>query len=155
MGSMVSLSEIVEALEFRSDEHTMYLDRETGDLCPISGFVIRMVQRGDGVDELPEWQRPEYEWARLLLETDRMVGLPAQFDINEWEIMADFVQSVEDAGVREKLFDAIHGKGAFSRFRDAVQRLGVRDDWDQFREEALREIAMEWCEEQKIPYEIK
>jgi hypothetical protein len=155
MGSMVHLTDIVDALEFRSDEYTAYLDHETCEVCLISGHVIHMVQCGDPADKLPEWQRPEYEWARLLLETDRMVALPAQFDINEWEIMADFSQSVEDASVREKLLNAIHGKGAFSRFKDAVQRLGIRDGWFEFREEALREIAIEWCEEHKIPYDNK
>jgi len=37
---------------------------------------------------------------------------------------------------------AIHGNGAFRMFKDAVRRLDLRDDWDEFEEEALREIAI-------------
>ncbi|WP_276662556.1 UPF0158 family protein [Syntrophomonas wolfei] len=51
-----------------------------------------------------------------------------------------------------ELLYAIRGRGAFRRFKDKVQRLGIQQQWDKFREEAFKEIAIDWCEYNNIPY---
>jgi hypothetical protein len=35
-------------------------------------------------------------------------------------------------------------------FRHTVRRCGIEKDWFAFRDESLRKIAVEWCEEQGI-----
>jgi hypothetical protein len=37
-------------------------------------------------------------------------------------------------------------------FRGLTRRLGIEQNWYQFREETLAEIAREWLEEHKLPY---
>ena len=150
---MVKLQDVVDAMEMGDPEYTAYIDRETGEVCLISGYVVEMVERGDPPDTLPEWQRPEYEWARLLLETDRMVGLPGQFEINEWEIMREFAESQSNPRVAAALSEAIHGTGSFSRFRSSLRDLKVEDEWYEYRDLAFREIAREWCAENSIAFE--
>ncbi|SRR5258708_120781 len=152
MVSMVRLSDIVDALDFQSEEQSAYFDREAGEVRVISREVMSMAQAGDSPDRLPEWQKPEFEWAKLVVETDRMIRLPSQFDLNEPAIIAEFARSLTDARARDKLSDALHGKGAFSRFKRAVHQLGIQDAWYKHREDALREIARGWCEEHNIPY---
>jgi hypothetical protein len=49
--------------------------------------------------------------------------------------------------------DAIHGAGAFRMFQDAVRRRRIESDWFAFRAEALRQIALDWCEEHHIAWE--
>jgi hypothetical protein len=149
---MVRLDDIVDALDFQSDEQSAYLDRETGEVCVISREVMHMARAGGSPDRLPEWQKPEFEWAKLVVETGRMIRLPSQFDIDEGEIVAEFARSFPDARVRDELSDALHAKGAFSRFKRAVHQLGIQDAWYKHREDALREVAREWCEENSIPY---
>jgi hypothetical protein len=39
----------------------------------------------------------------------------------------------------------------FRRVKDAIHAYGMADDWYQYRDDALREIAMAWCEEHGIP----
>jgi hypothetical protein len=46
----------------------------------------------------------------------------------------------------------IRGSGAFRRFKDAIRRHGIEDEWYQFRDQALEEIAIEWLESNGIAY---
>jgi hypothetical protein len=48
---------------------------------------------------------------------------------------------------------AIHGAGAFRNFRDTVRRHCIESGWFAFRAEALRQIAVNWCEENHIVWE--
>jgi hypothetical protein len=48
---------------------------------------------------------------------------------------------------------AIKGKGAFRYFKDTINRLGLREQWFQYRDEALKEFVVEWAEANNVPYE--
>lgn len=80
------------------------------------------------------------------------MGLPDKYDINEYSIMENFCFSLDNEKIMNELLYAIRGRGAFRRFKDKVQRLGIQQQWDNFREEAFKEIAIEWCEYNNIPY---
>ena len=67
--------------------------------------------------------------------------------------MQDFSSSVESDDIRDELSRAIHGAGAFGNFKDTVRRLGIESTWFAFRAEALRQTALDWCEENQIAWE--
>jgi hypothetical protein len=79
--------------------------------------------------------------------------LPSKFDVHEWDIMRRFSESIDDDEIRNELLRAIHGSGAFRYFKDSVCRRDLRDRWFKFRDEALEQIAIEWCKENGIEYE--
>jgi hypothetical protein len=81
------------------------------------------------------------------------VALPSKFDVHEWSIMEDFARSVQSDTIREDLLHAIHGAGAFRYFRDTLRRHRIEQTWFAFRTEALRQIAVDWCEENQIAWE--
>jgi hypothetical protein len=153
MGGKLKLQELVDAMDFHSDEHYQYVDRDTGEIELIEITLLRRAERGDEVPSLPEWQKPQWQAARKAAATDRLVRIPDQFDIHEWQIMADFVESLKAGEARSQLVRAINGNGAFRMFKDAVRRLDLRDACAEFQEDALREIAIEWCEENDFEWE--
>jgi hypothetical protein len=67
--------------------------------------------------------------------------------------MDDFCRSIRHARVREQLLSLIRGRGAFGRFNSVIRSLGLVQAWYQFHDEALEQIAIEWLEENQIPYE--
>jgi hypothetical protein len=83
---------------------------------------------------------------------DRFVQLPTKFDVNEWEIMEDFSRRVESDTVRAELMHVLHGAGAFRHFKDAIRPHRIEPDWLNFRQEALLQIARDWCEENNIAW---
>ena len=54
---------------------------------------------------------------------------------------------------REDLLRAIHGAGAFRMFKDTIRRHRIEAAWFAFRAAALRQIALDWCEEHNIVWE--
>lgn len=107
----------------------------------------------DEKPDLPAWQRGEWETAKRIASTDRFQKLPTKYEVHEWAIMLDFSRSVESDRIREDLLHAIHDAGAFRNFKDAVRRHGVESAWYAFRAEALKQIALNWCEKNHIVWE--
>ena len=114
---------------------------------------MRRRSTGDEEPDLPDWQKDEWEIAKQIVSTERFTPLPTKFDVHEWAIMQDFSRSVESETIREDLLNAIHGAGAFRNFKDTVRRLGVESAWFAFRADVLRQIALDWCEENQIAWE--
>jgi hypothetical protein len=67
--------------------------------------------------------------------------------------MQDFSRSVESDSIREDLLHALDGAGAFRNFKNTLQRYRIESAWFGFRREALRQIALNWCEENQIVWE--
>jgi len=68
MAATVSLEDIVDALDALHDEFTPFLDLETGKVETVSRELLLEAEEGDeddedGVESIPEWQRPEWEIA--------------------------------------------------------------------------------------------
>jgi hypothetical protein len=60
--------------------------------------------------------------------------------------MERFYLSVDDEDIRDDLCDTIRGRGAFRRFKDRMRLYGMAEEWYRYRDAALREIAMAWCD---------
>ena len=148
----VSLRNVAGELDIQNEEAHAYINRSTGELITIIDENIRLVERGYDPDEVSDWMNKALPKVQEVLESDDFLSLPSQWDIHEWEIMKRFCLSVEDEGHREQLLDAIHGRGAFRHFRSTVERLDRLQDWYDYRDAALKEIAAEWLEAHDIPY---
>ena len=88
--------------------------------------------------------------ARQIVSTSRFRKLPTKFDVHEWAIMEDFSRSVESGRIRDDLLNAIHGAGAFRNFKYTLRRHRIESAWFAFRAAALRQIAIDWCEEHQV-----
>ena len=155
MAKPAQLDDIVDALEMVFDESPSYLDLDTGEVETVSLELLREAEDGDDEEEpdLPEWQKAEWELAKRIVSSDRFERLPTKFDVDEWGIMRDFSENAKPEGIRRELLDAIHGAGAFRNFRAVVRRHRMEEAWDAFEGEALRQIAIDWCEEHQIEWE--
>ena len=156
MNSPARLSDLIEALEFESPEHTTLLDRQTGRIVSVEHHVMRAVEEGDEerLKELADWQKEEVEMARAILEDDkdRFIEAPNKFDFHEYRHMERFIGTVDDAEAAEQLWRAIKGKGAFRYFKDTAHRLGLLDRWYRYREAVMKEFVIEWAEANQVPF---
>lgn len=99
-----SLKDIVDALEFLTDEHFWFLDRQTGKVEMVSREVLGMVEEGGTVEDALEWQEHEFEVAEAIFaDWDRFEKLPTKYAIHEWEIMREFAESVEPERLSDEL----------------------------------------------------
>ena len=130
----------------------LYLNTTTGEVVYVTTEELRAAEEEQLLEDFPAWQHDAIRIARDIVETDHYLPLPDRFEINEYRMMERFCLSVEDDDLRDDLCDAIRGRGAFRRFKDRMQAYGMAEAWYQYRDEALREIAMGWCEEHGLRY---
>jgi hypothetical protein len=149
---IVSLRDVVEALDLQSDELRSCLDPDTGEIVTFNDEEARIAERGDW-GTAPAWMQAHLPKVRRALDDDRMLELPDRAHIDEWRMMQDFAEEEEQCRCRAELALAIHGTGAFRLFRSAIQRLGLEDAWQLYRQAAFEQIARQWLETNEIPYQ--
>jgi hypothetical protein len=148
----VKLSDLIEGMDFQSDERSSFLNLTTGEVVSITDEELRAAENDESLEDFPEWQHDAIRIAGEILDTEHYLPLPTKFDIHEYSIMERFCLSVDDDDLRDDLCDAIRGRGAFRRFKDGVQVYGIAEDWYRYRNAALREIAVAWCEAHGLRY---
>ncbi len=142
----VKLQDILEGMDFQSDERSSFLNLTTGEVVSITDEELRAAENDEPLEDFPEWQHDALRIARDIVETDHYLPLPDRFEMHEYQIMERFCLSVDNEDMRDDLCDAIRGRGAFRRFKDRVQVYGMAEEWYRYRDAALREIAIAWCE---------
>jgi hypothetical protein len=148
----VKLNDVVEALEAAGEEYAHYLDKRTGEIVMITNEEMEAAEADEFISEFPDWQREAILKAQEILKSENFVALPDQFEIHEYKIMEDFCLAFEDRRAGEDLHRLIKGSGAFRRFKNAINSMGADKAWYQFRRAEFEKIAIEWLEEQQIPY---
>lgn len=151
---MVKLSDVVDAMDMQSNSLRTYLHRQTGELVTISDEECDAVEDEHDLDNYPEWRQKAIQEAKQVLTSDDFLRLPDQVKIHEYSIMEKFCYTL-DAGLNADMLELIRGSGAFRRFKNAIHRYDIADDWYRFKQTALEEIAAEWLEENGIAYEGK
>lgn len=137
----VKLQKIIDALYDVNDDNALYLDTEAGETVLV--YDGGVYGGGDGVEDMTPDE---------VDESERFIFLPSSFDINNWQIMQDFIWTLEDTRLQDRLNDAIHRSGAFRNFRAVLDEKGLIDEWYKFRDAAYRDIATEWCENNGIDW---
>ena len=157
MAAKVNLGDIVDALGSAGDEHTFWLDRETGDIHLLTDQVADYAEEETPLEEVPEKLREYVELARRVQEdTDhRYLELPGKFDIHDLDIMNTFTSTVKDERVQRELTQGIRGSGALRVFKQLLDQHNLREAWGKFHDARLREIAIEWCQDNGIAWREK
>nr|WP_231135062.1 UPF0158 family protein [Motilibacter deserti] len=124
----VDLGELADFAGGGVDGGDALLDLETGRVWPAA------VLDDPGV-EVPDVEEDQARW----------LVVPPTASREGWRDMRDFAESL-NGPVRESMLNAIEGRGAFSRFRRALDLSGedVLDSWLAFREERRLGRARAW-----------
>lgn len=149
---IVSLKEVIDALDLQSDELTSYLDPETGEIITFNEEEAGIARSGEW-ERQPEWMRESLPKIKRALEDDRMIELPDRAHIDEWRMMRDFAEAQDSRKATSELLDAIQGSGAFRSFKRAIERLDLEQAWYKYRETAFERVARNWLAEHKLAYQ--
>lgn len=132
---MVSLEKIIEGLEMVNEVDDCYYNPEK-DKIFLSNIGECEELTEDEIDELFE----------------ESIILPTQYEINEYQIMIDFIDTIDNLEIKENLHRLIQGKGAFRRFKDYCFESNIIQDWYKYKEQKYKEIAIEWCKQNELEY---
>ena len=107
--NMVTLSKIVEGLEMVDDIIDCYYNPERNEIF-LSNIGECEELTEDEIDELFE----------------ESIILPTQYEINEYQIMIDFIDTIDNLEIKENLHRLIQGKGAFLCYQKQTERCWMR-----------------------------
>jgi hypothetical protein len=161
----VSLDDLAFAMEDASWETDYYLDLETGQMIMIRDETRRELEMiyeetydpeaedtFDLAEVLRERGLPEW-YQQALLEADqvegeylsRYIAVPHGSSHDGYRDMENFIVTVQDERLQERLWWAIEGRGAFRRFKGVLaHHLRERERWFAFKDERMRRRVLNW-----------
>lgn len=121
----VDLSDLVQALEDHTYEHSWWLDPKTGEVVLWSDYFEEQDER-----------HPETQGLRAIEPTPSHEG---------YEDMEAFIERVRNPNARKLLERAIAGRGAFRRFKDTLLDFPeLREAWFRFHDARVERRAIRW-----------
>ena len=136
----INLRQVIDAVESASEVYTALYDTQTGKTVYLPDEIITG-ERDEALEELIE-NAP----------TGRFLHFPTKYEIHEYSIMESFIESLPPGAARQELAQAIHGKGAFRRFKNGIYYHRLDQQWYVYQDLAYREIAIRWCRDNGIEY---
>ena len=137
MNMKVKISDVVEALDFANDETEYFYSIKTGEILMVWDGMVNGKTDPDLIEEIEE-------------NFEEYITLPGKYEIDEYNMMEEFVENLPDGRKKGELYDAIRGRGAFRRFKDEVYELGLVQKWYKYRDEAYEMVAIKWCNKNQI-----
>ncbi len=166
----VDMSELTFAMDSNLPEMPSYLDTETGEVLSVMAESVRLAEdyvdeHGEDAGGFEEWFAEESSGEcdmdaetayRIAADSaDRYVRVPQADSREGYRDMEAFIETVEDERLRNMLWRAIGGRGAFRMFKDTlIDYPEERERWFSFKDERLKERALEWLESLDIEPEI-
>ena len=165
----VKLSDIAEALDTNLMEGSFYLNTSTGETMLLTSslerfleehFVLLSEPTGD-IEALKKLAKEELlGWEMGIFNEVIEAGVDALCHIEplssreQYEIMEEYIDGIEDERVRNLLYVAIEGRGAFRRFKDSLAAIGRLSDYFEFHDRVMQDKAREWCEDGGYTYTV-
>lgn len=126
----IDWSDLETALDTNLPELTHYLDTYTGQVIMHSSDLGKL---GYGED------------IEIDLTTDRYVRIDALPSRDQYAIMEDFVETLPEGVAKTALQRAMHGHGAFRRFKDTLFAYPTEQQrWYAFKDAAIQLHMNEW-----------
>lgn len=151
----VKLDDLINEIDIQMDETFTYINTHTGEVITLTREEIRAAEDEEPLEKFPDWQRENIEKAIKIIEdeNDAYLDFTLRNEYHEYEIIEEFIGTLSEDEVREELFGAIQGRGAFRRFKDGIIEHDVEKQWYEFKEKKLKELVIEWCEAKDLVIE--
>jgi hypothetical protein len=167
----IDFDEIQKAMEDTvRDAFDYFLDLESGDVIIISEDIISKAMSIIEADfdedlgqfeavefdrefDFPDWMEDEIELALniFLHKASRYRRIPERDPARVFSAMKEFSEGLENREFGRKLLGLLDGKGAFRRFKDALEPHPLeRKLWYGFSAKKAREEIMEWLEAREL-----
>ena len=133
----ISIKTVINALESASDEYTIFFDANKNDIVYLMDNTIS--------DE-------DSEELEYLIDNnpERFFRLPDKYEIHDYRIMENFIDTISDTKIKNHLLSAISGRGAFRYFKDAIFNYGLLQQCYNFKYNQYCYIAIKWCNDNNI-----
>lgn len=132
----VKFRDLDEAFDFVSSgqmsEHQAFMNKETGKIFWQSDLV-------DDFEELPED-----------IDDEKYIEIPHKNELGLGKNLAIYFAHKYLPNEAENIESIFRRKGAYSRFKDILERKDSLEKWYEYESQAREKALKEWCEENSI-----
>jgi len=96
-----------------------------------------------GIHELPDDVFPNDDLVQVPNRHELDLGQPLV-----WEFVDEQIP-----GLRSRVREIFSRRGAYGRYKDFLEGIGLLNVWYDFEDRKTREALLRWCEEEGIPVE--
>jgi hypothetical protein len=125
---------LLDIIDLLDDGEVVYLHRQTKEV--LSYPDPTRWSESEYVDLIAEVK------ARATAEPDQFVVLNPPDPRDSFHIMEDFVFTVEDEQLRNRLLEALESKKPFRYFRSTVEDSPLKDIWYDFHDARMKEWVL-------------
>jgi hypothetical protein len=144
----INWMELDAAFQSGSWEMHQYLDLETGEVVAITDEVARYLEQPPD-HELPDWMQEMLKLAEQVEEGygTRYIRIPEADSHEGYRDMERFISTVQSDRLRDQLWQAIQGRGAFRYFKDVLyDHPAERERWFAFEDRCIYDRISWWLE---------
>ena len=148
----VDLRDVIEAIEFEGELLQHYYNKNTGVIMYIEDSSSATYKADDihNLDNFEEWEKELILSLHDFRENPNdYIQLPSHEDINEYGMMIEFCNNIENIELRDKI---LNSKDSFRELRQSIENEGLINKWYDYREDAERKLAIKWCNDNNIEY---
>lgn len=128
-------------------DYEYYLDTDTGEVVHMSGELLRALDEGRSLEELPEEGEMVEQAKEILSGSDRYKEIPVWASKEAYHLMLEFTESIADSKLKGKVASTLHGKGAFRKFEETMTGYPEAEkEWYRFKADRDRERVKNWLE---------
>lgn len=132
-----------------------FFDKTSGKIFALSRTLIQSLalDRSENLDLLPEWDARMIPLAReiVLVGSNRYTRVPEAFGCPQHKWMIDFAKHISAKKLKEKLVQALQGRGSCKRFKEILRAYPIQSrEWTEYNSKRWREHAEKWLESLSI-----
>ena len=160
----IKLDDLIQAFDSRADDGDRYLNTETGEILLVREEgryeLENLSERAQSLEHLEELVMKNVKaglrdavmaLARYEADEEIYMLIPTLTSGDGYQDMEEFIQTVNNVALQNMLQEAIQGKGAFRRFKDALNVAPeARERWFAFKAASVERRVLEWLAENDI-----
>ena len=121
---MIELDKIINALEFVNSciDGYAYYNQDTNQIYYVGNCINELEDKDEAF-------------------IDDCLILPSKYQIDEYSMMEEFIETINDTNIYNELSNSIRGNKAFRRFKDSCYEHNIINEWYKYRDKKIYTIS--------------
>lgn len=149
----LSLRAVVDRLATVGDDETTFVDRSTGRLVTLGDELVANLGADEPLDEGLDFSETELEDLRRKLRSRSLLPLPTKAETKEFQLQEHFCAGLPEGSAQDQMLKVMRGQTGFRSFDGAVERLGIAEQWQQYRDTGFARVAIVWLQRNELPFD--